>query len=174
MARTWLGIKVELVEGRGRYYWPRPGRVLAAARSHTFAQLSRSIDASFGRWDLAHLHGFTLSDGTSVGVPDPDWPEREALDDEVTTLSRLQPGTAFAYEFDFGDGWTHLCTVLEQKVDPLEVLGIVPDLPVVYWGAGDLPDQYGRRWLDDDGGPLGKDPKAKDLPPIHPGWGPRR
>ncbi|MBW4042219.1 MAG: plasmid pRiA4b ORF-3 family protein [Acidobacteria bacterium] len=174
MARTWLAIKVELVEGRGAYLWPRPGRVFAAARSHTFADLARSIDLAFGRWDFSHLHGFRLADGTSIGVPDPDWPELDALDESATRLSRLQPGEAFAYEFDFGDGWTHVCTVLEQKVDPLETLGIVPDRPLAYWGAGDLPDQYGRRWLDDDGRALGKDPQARDLPPLHPGWGPRR
>jgi len=174
MARTWLAIKVELVEGRGEYFWPRPGRVFAASRSHMFAELARSIDVAFGRWDFAHSHGFTLRDGTSIGTPDPEWGSPEALDDEITTLARLQPGEAFAYEFDFGDGWTHLCTLLEEKVDPVEVLGITPDRPLVYWGAGDLPDQYGRRWLDDEGGSPGRNPNAKDLPPIHPGWGPRR
>lgn len=171
MARTWLAIKVELVEGRGRYWWPRPGRVFAASRTHTFAQLARSIDEAFGRWDFGHLHGFTLGDGTSVGIPDPDWPEREALDEETTRLGRLQAGEAFAYEFDFGDGWTHICRVEEQRIDPLDLLGVVPEVPVAYFGAGDLPDQYGRRWLDDEGGAPGKDPQARDLPPIHPGWG---
>jgi hypothetical protein len=174
MARTWLGIKVELVEGRGAYFWPRPGRVFAAARSHTFALLAHSIDVAFGRWDFAHSHGFTLSDGTAIGTPDPEWAAQEALDEEVTTLSRLRPGEVFAYEFDFGDGWTHLCTVLQEKVDPLDVLGIAPDEPLAYWGGGSLPDQYGRRWLDDEGRSPGKDPQARDLPPIHPGWGPRR
>jgi hypothetical protein len=174
MARTWLAIKVELVEGRGEYFWPRPGRVFAAARSHTFAELARSIDAAFGRWDFAHSHGFTLRDGTSVGTPDPDWGAPEALDDEVTELGRLQAGEAFAYEFDLAARWMHLCTALEQPVDPLEALGVVPDKPLPYWGAGTLPDQYGRRWLDDDGRSPGKDPQARDLPPIHPGWGARR
>src|SRR5258708_1629369 len=97
MARTWLAIKVELVEGRGGYLWPRPGRVFAAARSHTFAQLATAIDLAFGRWDLAPLHGFRLSDGTSIGVPDPDWPGHEALDDDME-LSRVRAGEAFAYE----------------------------------------------------------------------------
>jgi hypothetical protein len=174
MARTWLAITVELVEGRGRYYWPRPGRVFAAARSHTFAQLAHAIDEAFGRWDFAHLHGFSLVDGTTIGIPDPDWPEREALDEETTKLSRLELGEVFAYEFDFGDGWTHVCRVQDAKVDPLDVWGEVPPEPVAYFGAGDLPDQYGRRWLDDEGGSPGKDPQARDLPPIHPGWGPRR
>jgi hypothetical protein len=32
----------------------------------------------------------------------------------------------------------------EVKVDPLEVLGIRPDVPLPYWGWGSIPDQYGR------------------------------
>ena len=44
MARTWLSIRVDLVEGHGEHLWPRPGRIFAAARSHTFAQLARAID----------------------------------------------------------------------------------------------------------------------------------
>src|SRR5450756_278228 len=31
MTRTWLSIRVELVEGRGERLWPRPGRIFAAA-----------------------------------------------------------------------------------------------------------------------------------------------
>ncbi len=41
----------------------------------------------------------------------------------------------------------------DEKVDPpIEVVGIRPDVPPVpYWGWGTIPDQYGRRWADDDG-----------------------
>jgi hypothetical protein len=49
MARTWLSIRVELVEGRGERLWPRPGRIFAAARSHTFAALATAIDDAFAR-----------------------------------------------------------------------------------------------------------------------------
>lgn len=45
MARTWLSIKVDLVGGRGERLWPRPDRVLAAARRHTFEELAATIDA---------------------------------------------------------------------------------------------------------------------------------
>lgn len=45
MARTWRSIRVDLVEGGGHEsIWPRPGRIFAAARSHSFAQLATAID----------------------------------------------------------------------------------------------------------------------------------
>ena len=55
MARTWLSIRVDLVEGHGEEFWPRPGRIFAAARSHTFKQLADAIDDAFARWDRSHL-----------------------------------------------------------------------------------------------------------------------
>ena len=55
VARTWLSIRVDLVEGHGERYWPRPGRIFAAARSHTFRQLADAIDDAFARWDRSHL-----------------------------------------------------------------------------------------------------------------------
>ncbi|MDQ0958103.1 hypothetical protein QFZ66_001981 [Streptomyces sp. B4I13] len=70
MARTWLSILVELVSGHGVGLWPRPGRILAAARSHSFAQLAEAVDVAFGRWDLAHLHLCTLADGTRISPLD--------------------------------------------------------------------------------------------------------
>jgi hypothetical protein len=47
--------------------WPRPGQTLAAARTHTFAQLATAIDDAFARWDRAHLHEFTLAGRERVG-----------------------------------------------------------------------------------------------------------
>jgi hypothetical protein len=72
MARTWLSIRVELVEGRGEPVWPRPGRLFAAARGHSFAALGTAIDDAFGRWDRAHLHKFRLADGTRLTTPTAD------------------------------------------------------------------------------------------------------
>ncbi|MEJ8632024.1 hypothetical protein [Streptomyces sp. MS2.AVA.5] len=40
--------------------------VFAAERSHSFAQFATAIDLAFARWDPAHLHLFTLADGTRV------------------------------------------------------------------------------------------------------------
>jgi len=49
MARTWLSIRVDLIAGHGEELWPRPGRLFAAARTHTFAQLATAIDDAFAR-----------------------------------------------------------------------------------------------------------------------------
>jgi len=69
VARSWLSIRVELIEGGGRTLWPRPGRLFAAARSHTFAALADAIDTAFARWDRSHLCLFELADGTDVCGP---------------------------------------------------------------------------------------------------------
>lgn len=173
MARTWLSITVELVAGGTRGdFWPRPGRTFIAARSHSFEQLARAIDHAFGRWDLSHLHEFTLLDRTCVGEPDPEWDEgRVMVDARQTRLSRLTLGEQFAYVFDLGDHWSHLCTVGPERVDPLRSYGSVPAGPVAVFGWGDLPDQYGRTWADDDGESAAPpNPRRTDLPPILPMW----
>ncbi|MCL2788937.1 MAG: plasmid pRiA4b ORF-3 family protein [Micrococcales bacterium] len=175
MAKTWLSIRVELVCGRGGSLWPRPGRIFAAARRHTFADLATSINDAFARWDRSHLHEFTLANGRKIGctlwIEDCDY---ELEDDSATTLGCLQAGEQFVFEFDFGDGWDHLCTVDEKRIDPLESLGIVPDKPLPYWGWGQIPDQYGRRWDEDDGeSDPPPDPGLVDLPPLRRWWGPQ-
>lgn len=173
MARTWLSIRVDLVEGRGERWWPRPDRVMAASRSHTFAQLADSIDDAFARWDRAHLHTFTPADGTSLTTPFEDDEGLDgSVDDGSEKLSRLDLGEQFIYEFDLGDGWTHLCTVGATRIDPTDELGIVPARPLAMFGWGTIPDQYGRRWDDDDGkGREPRDPGYSDLPPLRRHWG---
>jgi len=173
MTRTWLSIRVDLVEGRGERLWPRPGRIFAAARSHTFAALAIAVDDALARWDRAHLHEFRLADGTRLTTPyGHDDELGPSLDDRRTKLSRLRPDEQFLYTFDLGDDWTHLCTVGPERIDPEEELGIVPDVPLAYWGWGTIPDQYGRRWDGDDGeGRMPRDSRGADLPPLRPGWG---
>lgn len=178
MARTWLSIQVELISGRGEALWPRPGRVFAAARSHSFAQLADAIDAAFARWDLAHLHMYTLADGTHLSRAkhwDGELPDN-ALDSGATKLSKLKLGDRFGYVFDLGDDWAHLCTVAPERIDPLDTVGVRPQRPLPYWGWGTIPDQYGRRWDGDDG--EAREPRRpanefSDLPPIFPWWGPQ-
>lgn len=137
------------MEGRGERYWPRPGRLFAASRSHSFSQLATAIDDAFARWDRSHIHEFQLSDGTRLGIPDPDF--EDILDDAEAKLSRLQPGEDFTYVFDLGDDWTHFCSVGQTAIDPIQSLGIVAAAPTPYFGWGAIPDQYGRRWSEDEG-----------------------
>jgi Plasmid pRiA4b ORF-3-like protein len=179
MARGWLSIRVELVSGRGTDFWPRPGRIFGASRSHTFDQLADAIELAFARWDHAHMHAFSLPDGTQITPLDQwdgDAPDG-SIDSATTKLNRLQQGEQFVYLFDFGDDWTHLCTVAAQRIDPLNTLGVIPPQPMPYFGWGDLPDQYDRRWADDDGESSPPKRPARplaDLPPLLPSWGPRQ
>jgi hypothetical protein len=168
LARTWSSIRVELIEGRGEHYWPRPGRIFAAAPNHVFSQLADAIDDAFARWDRSHLREFVLADGARLWVPDPDWEIEGGVTEDIrrVKLSRLRPGEQFLYVFDLGDNWAHLCTVGRRRVDPVETLGILPSKPLPYWGWGDIPDQYQRRWDGDDGeSPQPEDPGLTDLPP---------
>ena len=90
-----------------------------------------------------------------------------SLDDRRTKLPRLGPGEQFLYTFDLGDGWTHLCTVGPVRIDPEDELGNVPAVPLPFFGWGDIPDQYGRRWDADDGeGPLPEDPGLPEVPGL--------
>jgi hypothetical protein len=114
---------------------------------------------------------FELADGTRLGWPDPDG-EDDAEDATRTRLSRLHPGEQFVYEFDLGDGGTHLCSVDPPRIDPVETLGILPDARLPYWGWGAIPDRSGRRWDDDDGQKVPPpDPGLTSLPPLRPWWG---
>jgi hypothetical protein len=112
---------------------------------------------------------FDFADGTAIG--DEGWVDD--LDGRAVKLSRLRPGEQFVYEFDFGDSWEHLCTIGNARVDPRDEVGWVPPVPTAYSGWGNIPDQYGRRWDEDDGygGTTGKDPHLRDLPPLRPWWG---
>jgi len=95
VARTHLAITVELVHGvHTGDLWPRPGRVLIAARTATFEQLGKAIDDAFARWDHNHLHEFTLADGTVI-IPVRWWDGEEPeglLDGAKARLGRLRPG----------------------------------------------------------------------------------
>jgi hypothetical protein len=178
VARTWLSIRVDLIEGaHAPELWPRPGRLLLARPGMSFRMLADAINDAFARWDRSHLHAFTMDDGTRISyLTDWDEPEDDLLDDRTEKLSRLQLGERFSFEFDLGDSWMHLCAVEEEKVDPRQILGTVPDRPVAYFGWGDIPDQYGRRWDADDGEspiPPPPEPPLSDLPDLHDGWGSR-
>ncbi len=113
-----------------------------------------AVNGAFARWDRAHLSMFTLADGRvvtdkqmaaemggAIGKP-----ITEPLDIEMVKVARtLGAGAEFQFTFDLGDDWTHRCVVGREKVDPVEVLGVRPGVPLAYWGWGSMPDQYGRQ-----------------------------
>ncbi|WSS99885.1 plasmid pRiA4b ORF-3 family protein [Streptomyces phaeochromogenes] len=129
---------MELVSGHSADLWPRPGRVFAAARSHSFAQFATAIDLAFGRWDLAHLHLFTLSDGARVSPL--HWWDGEApdgtVDGHTTKLSRLQPGEQFAYVFDMGDDWANTCAQWRKSASILSPSSAKPPTALFPTGVG--------------------------------------
>lgn len=135
-------------------------------------------DTDNNRDDAEEFHQLLLTDlGEHGGVLiDRYWddPPERARVDETVRLGTLTAGQQFAYVFDLGDDWAHLCTVADQRIDPQDALGITPDKPLPYWGWGSIPDQYGRRWDGDDGETRQPpNPQLTDLPALHPGWGPR-
>jgi Plasmid pRiA4b ORF-3-like protein len=153
VARTWLAIRVDLLGGRGQALDPAPGRIFLVGPSHSFEQFAEAIDAAFARWDLSHLHEFELSDGRRVGYLDDEFaPELVWLDHaKLKVAKEVKPGEAFTYVFDLGDNWEHRCAVEAEKVDPLETYGLIPPMPVAFWGWGSIPDQYGRRSFEGQG-----------------------
>ena len=132
---------------------PAPGRVFLVGPLHSFEQFAEAIDVAFARWDLSHLHTFELSDGRQIGYPDDSFGSGfEWLDHaKLKVAKEVKAGEKFEYVFDLGDNWQHRCAVEAQKADPIEEYGIVPEQPVVIWGWGSIPDQYGRRSFAEDG-----------------------
>jgi hypothetical protein len=151
---TWLQVRVDLV-GAGRRANEDPGRIVIVGPRHTFAQLADAINVSFARWDLSHLHEFELAGGRKIGFPDDEYAPELVWEDQAAlkVVDEVAPGDEFVFTFDFGANWRHRCRVLEDRVDPREVYGPgrLPTRPVVTWGWGWIPDQYGRRSFDDDG-----------------------
>lgn len=152
VAKKWMAVRVELASGRGEDFELRPGREMVLPPATTFEQFGVAVDNAFARWDHAHLRMFRLADGTMVAddettrenIASPFGPpETKTASLDTRMSSVLDMGDVFEYVFDFGDQWTHACRV-EELVDPLETLGIVPQSPLPMWGWGTIPDQYGR------------------------------
>lgn len=103
-------------------------------------------------WDLSHLHEFELADGRLIGYPDDEFaPDVVWLDHAKLKVCReVKPGEEFSYVFDLGDNWQHRCVAEPVKADPPVEYGVIPGGPIVIWGWGLIPDQYGRRSFDSD------------------------
>ena len=170
MARRWQTISVHLLSGRGETLTHPPGRVFILPPRTTFAVLGRAIDIAFARWDFSHLREFTLGDGTRIVDDESAAEMRNSMSGPIPKTASLREvvkkrvattGTQFAYTFDFGDDWFHLCT-FEGYADPAEVYGPDdPSEPAPIWGWGTIPDQYGRRWNGDSG-----EDERNEPPPV--------
>jgi hypothetical protein len=146
---NWLEIRVELVHGRGIDLDPPPGRIFIVDPKHTFDVLARAIDQSFARWDLSHLHVFELSNGSQIGMAGDDLDTEFENETEIAIATAIGKSDEFTYVFDFGDDWTHMCTVQRDDVDPAKEFGDLPAGIVPIWGWGSIPDQYGRETSSD-------------------------
>ena len=174
MARTWLSLTVELVEGAG-FRFCAPSRACVRRRAQALVRTARDCDRRVVRalGPRSQLWQFELAGHVYVAPEDPEWQSAESDNMLASTsrLSRLAAGDEFVYEFDLGDSWLHICRVAEGRIDPSEVLGDVPAEPTAYDGWGILPDQYLRRFADDDAGRRARDQPNRDLPPLRPWWG---
>jgi hypothetical protein len=150
----WATVRVDLVGQGTRALDKPPGRVFLVGPHHTFGDLAAAIDFGFARWDLDHLHEFTLADGTRIGAVDED-DDPDLEDEEVHfVLDAGEPGTRFEYVFDLGDEWRHRCEIETWEQSP-EVDGnfdlfeqFTTPMPVYGWGT--IPDQYGNLTFDPD------------------------
>ena len=70
-------------------------------------------------WTDSHLHQFIV-DETYIGPYDPEYPEPPMSDETQFTLSQIaeDQGSAFIYEYDFGDSWYH--ELLVEEIVPAQ------------------------------------------------------
>jgi hypothetical protein len=71
-------------------------------------------------WTNSHLHQFIIGEAY-FGPPDPYYDDLPMSDETELKLSRItrNEGSAFLYEYDFGDSWTHEL-LIEKIVSPEE------------------------------------------------------
>ena len=92
-------------------------RRLQVSSSINLRRLHDVIQAAMG-WTQSHLYRFEVG-GVDYGEPDRDY-DGDVRSAKATALRKIAPapGTAFLYEYDFGDSWQHRIEV--EKVLPLE------------------------------------------------------
>lgn len=147
----WLTIEVTLTGNHAQRLSPAPGRVLLCHAEHTLADLAEAVDTAFARWDLGHLHEFTVGDRRFMPSPEG---EEDVEDSEEVTLADLDldEGSRFGYVFDLGEEWEHRCEVTEVDVE-VDEDDAGEDIVAVF-GWGTIPDQYGRERSGEDGDDL--------------------
>jgi hypothetical protein len=98
---------------------PAIRRTLELPRDLNLAQFHEVLQASFG-WTDSHLHQFNIG-GLLYGAPEFDedglW-DRQTFEASDVLLGDFAIGheqvVVLTYEYDFGDGWTHLIELTER------------------------------------------------------------
>lgn len=174
MPRTRVSIEVQLVEGGGDHRWTRPGRILAAATTHTFAQPATAIDDAFACGERAHLCQFDLADGAGSPCPIPTCTSPARRPTTAGSGCRAWFPASSSCTCSTWATTKPICAPSAPNASTRNgPSASLPPLPLPYRGWGSIPDQYGRRFDGDDGeSRIPKDPHPADLPPLRPGWGP--
>jgi hypothetical protein len=122
----------------------------------SLAVLHEVVQSAVG-WTNSHLHEFEIA-GRRYGLPDPDWGDRDVVDEAKGTLFRLVgQGDRFSYVYDFGDSWNHQISV-EKILSPESGVRY----PRCVSGQGACPPE-------DVGGPWGYEEfQAVLADPAHP------
>jgi len=103
---------------------PPVWRRIQVPATYSFWDLHVAIQDSMG-WQDCHLHAYRFptpetDPSVEIGIPDdePFADQRPCLPGwEIPIVALLQePGTIFAYEYDFGDGWEH--QILLEEILP--------------------------------------------------------
>ncbi|GHU46655.1 hypothetical protein FACS1894200_00660 [Spirochaetia bacterium] len=120
----------------------------------TLAELHKVIQFVMG-WSFSHLHSFTIA-GAEYGSG-----ETSSEDENKYTLEDLElsKGEKFDYDYDFGDGWTHVLTVSSieaytpEKAEPCCLKGkrnCPPEDSGGPWSYPDLLEKLKRGPTNDD------------------------
>ncbi|MDL9948639.1 plasmid pRiA4b ORF-3 family protein [Gordonia sp. ABSL11-1] len=148
-----LLLRVELEE-----VTPPVWRIIAVDASVSLADVHDILQIAFD-WEDSHLHQFRADGERWMPAQALELGDWEDVDDERhTTIGEVltRVGAQLTYEYDFGDGWTHVITVVDIADDPADLVAEVRD------GGGMSP-------LDDVGGPPGwEDFTMAVSDPSHP------
>lgn len=139
-ARTVYQLRIEL-----QHIEPLIWRRILVPETLKLAKLDRIVQAAIG-WTNSHLHDWRIGQ-QRYGIPDEEWIGRNAmLDERKFTIGQVlgEQVKAFAYSYDFGNGWDHLITVEER----LPVQEGRNDWPMCLTGENPCPPE-------DVGGPPG-------------------
>ncbi len=131
---------------------PTVWRQIVVPSTLSLLQLHHAIQAAMG-WTCSHLFAFELGE-RKYGYPDPDWDLME--DAAGVTVEKAMPavGDRATYDYDFGDGWSHILTV--------DTITQSDHYPTVLAGANACPPE-------DCGGPWGyEELLASQTDPAHP------